>query len=185
MRLFSSLLAVLAIVIGPGAALADPTADLAQMQQAWSAVKSVHVDMKTSDGKTIGIDMILPDKFHETLPNNVQMIFIGPDVWMNMGSKWMKMPMTMPSMKTWTTWAKENGMTGAAKDYTATDLGPATLGTIPAEHYKLVSKTDNKTTEMWVGKDHLPIQVFVPNGKESMTVNYSEYNSVPDIAPPA
>ena len=184
MRLCSALLFVVALAAFPVEAVADPQGDIAQMAEAWSAVKSVHVDEKLSDGKTIGIDMIMPDKFHETLFNKMQVVIIGPDMWMNTGSKWMKMPMVMPQMKTWIEWAKKNGLTSGPKDYTITDLGPSTIGTTPAEHYRMVNKTKNTTVETWIGKDHLPIQTYVPNGKESITIAYSKYNLIPDITAP-
>ena len=183
-RLFVPLLlAISGLLVAPAAA--DPTSDLVQMQQAFAGVKSWHADMKVSQGKSIAIDMILPDKIHETMFNGMQVIMIGSDAWMNPGSRWMKMPMVVPSMKTMIDNARSASLSGqTVKDYTVTDLGPAMLDGVPTHHYRVVSNKTKTPVEMWVGTNHLPVQIQVKSGQELSTIVYSKYNEVADITPP-
>lgn len=179
----SLLLAISGLLVAPAAA--DPTSDLVQMQQAFAAAKSWHADMKTPQGKSIAIDMILPDKIHETMFNGMQVIMIGSDVWINPGSRWMKMPMVMPQMKTMIDSARNASLSGqTVKDYTVTDLGAAMLNGVPTHHYRVVSNKEKIPVEMWVGADHLPLQIQTKTEQGVTTIVYSKFNEVADIAPP-
>lgn len=186
MRIFVvSLLTALSVL--PAAALADPTSDLVQMQESMAAVKSMHADITTEKGQHVSMDMIPPDKYHETLPGGMQMIVISGDAWAFVNGAWMKMPGTIPqsrmAMMDNTRTAGING--NQPKDYTITDAGPSTVGTAPAEKYHLVNTKTNDTVDLWIGKDHLPLQAVAPSPRGgTVTIVYSEYNSVPDITPP-
>ena len=39
-------------------------------------------------------------------------------------------------------------------------------------------------TDMWIGTNHLPVQIQVSSSQGTMTIVYSKYNEVADITPP-
>ena len=167
-------------------ARADDRADLYQMATAFRAVKSVHVDIHNPDGRTMAVDIIMPNKFHTSMPTGMEVIAIGSDVWMKHGDSWMKVPGIMGSrMNLGFDQARTAGISGdPRKDYTITNLGPAMMGTIATHHYRLVKNGDSHPLEMWIGNDHLPVQIQVQNSQGTSTIDYSNYNGVPDITPP-
>ncbi len=142
--------------------------------------------MTTAKGQHVGLDMVPPDKFRETLPGGMQAVIIGPDAWMYLNGGWMKMPGAMPANRMAAMNSVRTAGFGATqpKDYTITDAGAAVLGSTPAEKYHLVNTKTNDTIDLWVGKDYLPLQASVPTKDGTTTIVYSQYNSVPDITPP-
>ena len=182
--LLAPLLLVIAGLLAAPAA-ADPTSDLAQMEKAFASVKSWHADMKMPQGKSISIDMIMPDKIHETMFNGMQMIMIGSDAWMNPSGRWMKLPMVMAPMRAMIDSARSASLNGEAiKDYTITDLGLAVVDGVPTHHYRVVSNRTKAPVEIWVGTNHLPAQIQVSSAQGPMTIVYSKYNEVAGITPP-
>ena len=179
MQKFAVLLAG-AVIFSAAPAMPSP---LDPMAKAFANVKSVHADIKTSHG-TVGIDMIMPDRFHETMYNGMQVIMIGSDMWMNQGGKWTKMPFTIPQMRTMVDMAKNNGAASHPSDYTLTFLGPAVVNGVPSKHYRLVPKSNAQPLEMWVGANNLPVQVETPGKDGPIYILYSQYNAVPAITPP-
>ena len=166
---------------------ADPTADLIKMGTALGAVHSFHADIASADGPHMGIDYILPDKFHATMDKGMEVIYIGNDVWMKMGSSWMKPPVQgmMSPMKAQFDNARTGGLHGdLAKNYTITDEGSATVNGTATHKYHLVDNRDGHTVDMFIGPGHLPVQIQMPGKKGVSTVTYSKYDSVPDITPP-
>ena len=115
MQKFAVLLAG-AVLFSAAPAMPSP---LDPMAKAFANVKSVHADIKMSRG-TVGIDMIMPDKFHETMFNGMQVIMIGSDMWVSQGGKWTKMPFTIPAMRTMIDMAKNNAAASHPSDYTMT-----------------------------------------------------------------
>jgi hypothetical protein len=172
-------------VLSAAPAPADPTSDMAAMGQAFAAVKSFHADI-TAQGRTMSMDVIQPDKMHMTMNGKMQMIKIGGDMWMNMGGQWQHMPIAAGSMMQRPfDMARNAGMQEkGANNYTITDQGPALLDGTPTRKYHIVNKTDGSVVDMWLSKN-LPVQIQVPDKSGTSTIKYSEYNSVPDITPPA
>lgn len=179
---FTSLVAAMTLA-ATGVAAADPSADIAAMGQAFAAVHSYHADITTPGGKTMSMDVVQPGKFHMTMNGRMQMIKIGSDFWMNMGGQWQHMNMAGTMMQRPMAMARSAGVEGKAADYTITDEGPAVAGGVPAHKYHLVNKNDGSVVDMWIAKN-LPVQVQVPGKDGVSTIEYSEYNSVPDITPP-
>ena len=172
-------------ILGTAPAYADATSDMAAMGQAFAGVHSFHADITTSRG-TMSMDMIQPDKFHMTMNGKMQMIKIGSDMWVNSGGSWQHLPM-MPGggmVQRPMDMARNAGMSASGpSDYAITDLGPAMLDGVLTHKYHLVGKTGD-TVDMWVSKN-LPVQVQATGKQGTATITYSEYNSVPDITPPA
>ncbi len=165
-------------------AAADATSDMMAMGQAFAAVHSFHADITTPKGTTMSMDMIQPDKFHVTMNGEMQVIEIGSDMWMNMNGSWQHMSMGRAMLQQPMDMARNAGMQGhGAGDYTITDLGPAMLDGVPAHRYHMVGKSGD-SVDMWVS-NNLPVQVQSTGTKGTVTIKYSEYNTVPDITPPA
>jgi hypothetical protein len=171
-------------VLTAAPATADPTSDLASMGQAFAGVHSFHADI-VSPKATISMDVIQPDKFHMTMNGKMQMIKIAGDMWVNMGGTWQHLPMAGAAVQRPLDMARNAGMQEkSAGDYTITDEGPAMLNGMLTHKYHMVSKSSGQVVDMWTAKS-LPVQVQVPESDGTTTIKYSEYNSVPDITPPA
>lgn len=171
----------------PMFAQANPTSDLVTAWRTFGTVKSFHADMKMPDNRNLSLDMIVPDKMHATMPQGMQMIRIGSDIWMYRAGSWMKLPVSMPQMGAMSDSARTMGMqTKPEPDkYTITYLGPAAVNGTPAQHYRIVRKDNSvKPMEMYIGPNHLPLEVVTQTENGPMTILYSEYNAVPDITPP-
>jgi outer membrane lipoprotein-sorting protein len=171
----------------PVAAQANPTSDLAQVWRTFATVKSFHAAMKMPGNRNVSLDMIVPNKMHVTMPEGMQMIRINSDAWIYRQGSWTKLPVAMPQMGAMTEGARNMGLNGKpdADDYTVSYLGPAVVNGTPAQHYR-VARKDNSTKpiEMWVGPNHLPLQVVSQTDSGPMTILYSNYNRVADITPP-
>jgi hypothetical protein len=164
-------------------AYADATSDMVAMGQAFAAVHSFHADITTTRG-TMSMDMVKPDKFHMTMNGHMQVISIGTDMWVNMNGSWQHMSMPAGMMQRPMDMARNAGMQGSGpSDYTITDLGPALLDGVPTHRYHMVGKTGD-SVDMWVS-NNLPLQVQATGKNGTSTIKYSEFNSVPNITPPA
>jgi hypothetical protein len=169
-------------VLATAPAPADPTSDMVAMGQAFATVHSFHADITSARG-TISMDMIKPDKFHMTMNGKMQVVKIGDDMWMNMNGQWQHMQIPTAMLQRPMDIARSAGMQGTGpSDYTITDLGPALLDGVPTHKYHMVGKSGD-AVDMWISKN-LPVQVQT-FGREPATIKYSQYNSVPDITPPA
>jgi hypothetical protein len=132
------------------------------------------------------MDMILPNTIHATMPQGMEMIAIGSTTWIKTGGAWQKLPMAMPQIGMMADSARNMGMKGKpdSDDYTIEYLGAAMLGSTPAQHYRMISKSSKTPVEMWVGANHLPLQVQTQSNEGPVTIVYSKYNAVAPIAPP-
>lgn len=177
--------AVAALAAAPILAQASPASDLNQAWRSFGKVKSYHADVKTANNRNISMDFIVPDKMHLTMPEGMQMIRIDSDVWVYREGSWMKLPVAMPQMGAMTDSARTMGMNGKPDDYSITYLGPAVVNGTAAQHYR-VARKDNSTkpVEIWIGANHLPLQIATQGDNGQTTVLYSNYNAVPDITPP-
>lgn len=185
MRFSVAILMLFALACTAAPSFANSTADMAQMQKAFVSVKSYHAEMHMPQGRSMSIDYVAPNKYHETMFNGMQFVNIGTDMWMNQGGKWMKLPSMAAPGRSMMEQLRSAGLRGEAmKNYTITDLGPAMLGAVPAHHYRVVDKQDQKPTDLWVGMNHLPLQMKVSTPEGPMTILYSKYNAVADITPP-
>lgn len=171
-------------ILATAPAYADPTSDMVAMGQAFAGVHSYHADITTSKG-TMSMDMVAPDKLHMTMNGKMQMIRIGDDMWVNAGGQWQHVPMMAGGMvQRPMEMARNAGMSASGpSDYQITDLGPAMLDGVLTHKYHMVGKTGD-TVDMWISKN-LPLQVQATGKDGTATIKYSEYNSVPDITPPA
>lgn len=185
-KLLSSVIAAVVLAV-PALAQAGPPGDLMQAWRNFGGLKSFHADMKTPGNLNIGLDQIMPDKMRITTSEGMQMIRIGSDMWIYRGGSWMKIPVAMPQMASMGQAAQTMGMSGKPDPdtYTITDLGPAVVNGTAAHHYRIASKDNSeRPVEMWIGANHLPLEIVEQTDKGPMTILYSHYNAVPDITPP-
>lgn len=165
-------------------AAADPMNDLLQMRKAFAALHSVHLDL-AAGGMTAGIDMVAPNKFRETLSNGMQIIKIGADSWSNIGGHWMKSPYSTATLQTQIDIARNAGFESeVTKDYAVTDAGASAVGGIPAHKYRVVDKQTGHAFDIWVGMNHLPVQVRMDTKRGPAVITYSRYNALADITAP-
>lgn len=185
LRSFVIGVAAAAIAVAPNIAQASPASDLSAAWRAFGHVKSYHADVKTANNRNISMDVIVPEKMHLTMPQGMQMIRINSDVWVYREGSWMKLPVAMPQMGAMTDGARNMGMKGSPDDYSVTYLGAAVVNGTAAQHYR-VARKDNSTkpVEIWIGANHLPLQISAQGDDGLTTILYSSYNAVPDITPP-
>lgn len=171
----------------PTLAQANPSSDLFQAWRTFGTVKSYHADVKVSSDRTVSMDVIVPNKTHVTMSQGMQMIRIDSDMWIYREGSWMKLPVAMPQMGAMTNTAGTMGMNAKPQPdaYTITYLGPAVVNGSAAQHYRIERKDKStKPVEMWIGANHLPLEVMAQGDSGPTTIFYSKYNAVPDITPP-
>lgn len=182
----AGIFAAIALAV-PMFAQANPSSDLFQAWRTFGTVKSYHADMKLGSNRTVSMDVIVPNKTHVTMSEGMQMIRIDSDTWIYRAGSWMKLPVAMPQMGAMTDTTRTMGMNAKPQPdaYTITYLGPAVVNGSPAQHYRIARKDNStKPVEMWIGANHLPLQVMAQGENGPTTILYSNYNAVPDIAPP-
>lgn len=185
MRFLRSAVLLLACAAMTLPAAANPTADMVAMGRAFAAAKSWHADMHTSDGRVITVDAVLPDKYHETV-GPMEVIFLGTTGYVKQGGKWMKLPMQIPAMRQAISMANPSGTYDPSKqtDYTIAYVGPDKINGAAANHYRITSKSGKPPVDMWVGADHLPARIMTQSERGPVTIDYSQWNAVPDITAP-
>lgn len=186
-RLTTAFMALISFAAAPIFAQASPLSDVGQAWRTFGTVKSFHADIKMPNDRTISLDEIVPDKMHVTLPQGMQMIRINSDQWIYREGSWMKIPMAMPQAGAIADNARTMGMKGRpeADSYSITYLGTAAVNGMTTQHYRLARKDNaTKPVEMWIGTNHLPVQVVAQTDNGPMTILYSHYNAIPDITPP-
>ncbi len=173
--------------VAPLVTQASPLTDIGQAWRTFGTLKSFHADIKMPNSRTISLDEIVPDKMHVTLPEGMQMIRIDSDQWIYRGGSWMKIPMAMPQGGAIADSARTMGIKNApAPDsYSVTYLGTAVVSGVTTQHYRIARKDNTtKPTEMWIGANHLPVQVMTQTDNGPMTILYSKYNAIPNITAP-
>lgn len=186
MHFLRSAVLVLACAAMTLPAAANPTADMVAMSRAYASAKSWHADLHTSDGKTMKIDAVMPDKFHETI-GPMEVIFLGTAGYVKQGSTWMKLPMEIPAMRRAISMANPSGNYDPSKqtDYTISYVGAETVNGVAASHYRITSKSGKQQpVDMWVGANHLPARIIAQGDRGQVTIDYSQWNAVPDITAP-
>lgn len=168
-------------------AQADPASDVAQSWRLFGTLKSYHADVKRADNRNVSMDVVVPGKMHVTMSTGMQVIRINADTWIYREGSWMNVPVAMPQMSGMGDTARTMGLKDKPEPgtYTITYLGSALVNGVAARHYRLARKDNSaKPVEMWIGPNHLPLQVMTQGDTGPMTVLYSNYNAVSDIVPP-
>lgn len=186
-RLSTAVAALLSFAAAPIFAQANPLGDVNQAWRTFGTVKSFHAEIKMPNNRTISLDEIVPDKMHVTLPQGMQMIRINADQWIYREGSWMKIPMAMPQAGTIADSARRMGIKGKPDpgSYSITSLGAAVVNGTATQHYRIARKDNStKPIEMWIGANHVPVEVMTQSDEGPTTIFYSNYNGVPDITAP-
>lgn len=185
MRFFrTASIAVLATVFCGTFAAADPVGDLSQMQSSFGTIQSVHFDITTRDNKHISMDMIRPDRYRGTLIDNTSVVIIGSTTWVKKNGHWQ-------------TDARAHGASGdylqdartplngrPANEYHVAYIGASSVGSTPAQHYRVTRSGSGIVDDVWVGGNHLPLKVQDTQPRGTTVILYSQYNAVPAINSP-
>jgi outer membrane lipoprotein-sorting protein len=173
------LLALAAIVAFPLVAAADVQSDMQQVAAAYNAQKSYHADEHFSNGQTVSVDYIPPDRIRVTQPDkNTGQVIIGNDFWVNSNGKWSKMPSFAAKMVTGKVDQYRHLMPQDITD--VKDLGMQNVNGKSLHAYQFNSSGVPVT--MWVDANHLPAQMQTTSRGITTTVIYS-YGNV-TIDPP-
>jgi hypothetical protein len=186
-RLTTAFAALISFGAAPLVVQASPLSDISQAWRTFGTVKSFHAEIKMPNNRTILLDEIVPDKMHVTLPQGMQMIRINSDQWIYRDGSWMKIPMAMPQAGAIAESAQGMGIKGKpdADSYSITYLGTALVNGASTQHYRIARKDNStKPTEMWIGANHLPVQVMTHTDDGPMTIVYSNYDAIPNITAP-
>jgi hypothetical protein len=186
MTRFSTALSLFALTAAVAAApaLADPVGELTQMQTAFSAVRSVHFDITTRDRKSISIDMIRPDRYRGSLVGGVHVIIIGSNMWMVQNGRWNKLSGTRNAGGDYLQNARTPLNGRPAREYRVFDAGPSSVNGVPAHHYRATRPGDTRVDDIWIGANHLPLQVLHVDPQGTTTILYSRFNAILPINPP-
>ena len=181
---FTALIALAAFGLNGTFAVASPVDDVTQAQNAFLAVRSVHFDISTRDGKHISIGMIKPDRYSGILVNNTRAIIIGSTVWVMRNGKWQVDASARGSSGDYLESARMPLDGRPAHQYAVADLGASNVGGSPARHYRLTRAGSSAVKELWVGPNHMLLRLQNTTSRGTSVVLYSQYNSVPPINPP-
>jgi hypothetical protein len=158
----------------PVAALADPAADLAKTITAFQQAKSWHADEHFSNGKTVKVDFVAPDRWRVQPAPNVSELVIGKDVYMVRNGHTMRLPFGGGMIRKL---VKKFG-TGKMTDEMRKSLRDLGMQTLHGKRVHVYSYTSQKIPEtLYVGSNHLPVQVVVHNKKKTATIVYSKFNA--------
>jgi len=169
-----------AALLLPLAVLADPYSDLAKAHAAFQALKSWHAVEHFSNGRTITLDFLAPDRWRIQPMPDITELLIGTNVYMVRDGKSMKLPVNGGMISNMIQRASEQPLDPSVKQ-TARDLGTKTVNGRTAHGYSYA--THGMDVTMYLSPDLLPIQEIVKNGSMTTTIDYSNFNAPIRIAP--
>ncbi len=169
---------VLALV--PAFALANAVDDLTKMKAAFLALKSWHATEQFSNGRTITVDYVAPDRWRIQPAPNITELLIGNSVYMVRNGKTTRVPIPGGMLQ-----KTINSFYVAPPDKeikeSARDLGMQTINGQTLHAYSFT--THGTPVTMYVGSDLLPVVSVVKDPKVTTTITYSDYNGPIDISP--
>lgn len=163
----------------PLAAHADAYADLSQARVAFAAVHSWHGVEQMSNGRTVIVDHVAPDRWRiQPMPNMTE-ILIGNDLYLIRDGKTMHMPFVMPQIQQMVNqnWLAED----AEIKRSARDLGTQSVDGTRLHGYSFTAKGVPVT--MYLDSRHLPVRSIVTTAHGTVTTIYSQYNAAITITP--
>jgi hypothetical protein len=167
-----------AVACSASVVLADPYADMAKFGQAMAAVTSYHMTITGGTGQAIQMDVVLPNKYHMTMPGGVEAIMIEPDMWVDVQGKWMHLTEVGAT--------RMRGMIASVQasvpsgDFQKNDV-VTDLGMKDGYHaYDVASKVGKSHSIVYLMPNDLPAKIEAFSGDQQSTITFSEFNS-PDI----
>jgi hypothetical protein len=163
-----------AALLLPVLAFADPVADLSRAIAAFRQAKSWHAEEHFSNGRTVELDYVAPDRWRVQPSPKVTELVIGKDIYMVRNGHATHLPfgggMIRKMIKRFTTGKMTDQMRRSLRD-----LGMQTLHGRPVHVYSFTSQNIPET--VYIGADHLPVQAVIHDKKHPATITYSKFNA--------
>ncbi len=170
---------VAGLIMAPLAAHADAYADLQQARTAFDAVHSWHAVEQMSNGHTVTVDHVAPNRWRIQMMPNMSEILIGGNLYLIHDGKTMHMPFVMPQIQQIVNqnWLKID----PEVKRTAKDLGMQMVNGVRLHAYSFTSK--GISVKLYLNKNHLPAVTVVTSSSGTVKIIYSGYNSAITISP--
>ena len=164
----------------PVVVLADPAADLSKSIDAFQHAKSWHAEEHFSNGRTVEVDFVAPDRWRVEPSPKITELVIGKDIYMVRNGHVTRLPfgggMIRKMVKRFSTGTMTDEMRRSVRD-----LGMQTLQGRPVHVYSYTSQNIPET--VYIGSDHLPVQAVIHDKKHPATIIYSKFNAPISIQP--
>lgn len=173
----------IAVLIGltsvPFFAHADAYADLNKAKAAFDATHSWHAVEQMSNGHTVTLDHVAPDRWRIQMMPGMSEIMIGSDMYMVRNGQTMHMPMVMPQIQQM---VNQNWLVITPEvKRTLRDLGMQNVGGVMLHAYSFIANGD--LVKLYLDKNHLPMRSMVKTTNGTVTITYSQYNAPITINP--
>lgn len=176
-----TLTALVVSVLLSSIAFADAYGDLMKAQAAFQTAKSWHAEEHFSNGRTVLVDYLAPERWRiQPTPDMTELVING-DVYMVRNGKPMKMPfggMMISQMIKHFQFEADPEV-----KQTARDLGTQSLNGRTVHVYSYTVRGVPET--LYVGADSLPVQAVVKDSSVTTVIQYSKYNEAITIEVPA
>ena len=170
---------IVSLIITPLAVHADAYADLGKAKAAFDATHSWHAVEQMSNGRTVTMDHVAPDRWRVQVMPGMTEIMIGSDMYMVRNGQTMHMPMVMPQIQQM---VNQNWLTITPEiKHTLRDLGIQTVNGTMLHAYSY-SASGNPVT-LHLSSDHLPAVSIVHTSNGKVMITYSGYNTAITINP--
>ncbi len=172
-------LAMLAAATLPLLARADPYGDLLKIRSAFESARSWHASEQFSNGRTILIDYVAPNRWRIQPTSNVTEILIGNTVYMVSNGRTVRTPFGSPQIhqivsQNWFRITPEVRRT-------LRDRGWRSVGGVRLHEYTFTA--DSMPVQLYAGTNDLPVRSYVRMTRGTVTILYSRYNAPISINP--
>jgi hypothetical protein len=162
-------------------------ADLVRLANAFSQVRSFKATITVESQGTreqATMEFVMPDRFRMTV-QGIQIISIGQDLWMNLGTGWQKqagagigamMPLTPSDI--------QESILEMSQTSAVTRKGTDTVGGIRCQIFEVRDDEYGEISEICVADNNLPIRVVSTVANEKTTVIFSDFNANISIQAP-
>ena len=170
---------IASFALAPFAVHADAYTDLGKAKTAFDATHSWHAIEQMSNGHTVTLDHVAPDRWRIQMMPGMSEIMIGSDMYMVRNGQSMHMPMVMPQIQQmvnqdWLTITPEIKRT-------LRDLGMQTVNGTLLHAYSY--SANGNTVALYLSSDHLPAVSVVHTSNGKVMITYSGYNTAITINP--
>lgn len=164
---------VLVAVMVPFAAEANAYADLNQVKAAFDSARSWHATERMSNGHTVMVDYVAPDRWRIQIAPNITEILIGNAVYMVMNGRTMHLAFAAPQIHQIVNqyWFR---VTPEVRR-TLRDRGWRNVGAMRLHEYTYTANGD--PVQLYVGANALPERAIVQTRSGTITIIYSQYNA--------
>lgn len=158
----------------PVQAFAGPAGDFAKAIEAFQQAKSWHADEHFSNGRTVKVDYVAPDRWRVQPTSKITELVIGKNVYMVRNGHAMRLPFGGGMIRKMIRKLSTGKMTDEMRK-SLRDLGMQTLNGHRVHVYSFTSQKIPET--VYVGAGHLPVQVVIHDKKHPATITYSKFNA--------